>query len=322
MNAQLQVINDHGIAEYSPVEAGLADLRRKYLGVVFDVSTGKGMDTAKKARLEIREPRYEVEKIRKNLKAPALEYAKRIDTEAARITAELIALEHPIDAVIGAEEKRKEAEKAERIRIEKARIDGIQAKITAIKEAPLKAIGMPSRGVITEIYHIEYPEISDDYQEFLSQAEAARKEALISLREILAIAQENEFAQAKIQAEREELVRLRAEQAERERVEQAAKRETERVEKAARDEEHAKQQALLKAIIDERSKLESAMQQASVAPVVPVAPDVPAAAVKPVVAKFRPSYDEIVEVLASHYEVERSEVIVWLHESVFFRKSL
>ena len=52
MNAQINqqptVITE--IAEYSQTAAALSDLRHRFLGVAFNVSTTKGMDEAKKAR--------------------------------------------------------------------------------------------------------------------------------------------------------------------------------------------------------------------------------------------------------------------------------
>lgn len=73
-----------------------------------------------------REPRYEVERIRKAAKAPILAIGKRLDADAARITAELEKIEAPIDAQIKAEEREAKArrdaeaaEAAERLRLER-----------------------------------------------------------------------------------------------------------------------------------------------------------------------------------------------------------
>ena len=100
------------LAEFSRVEAGIAALTKAYAGVVYDVTTTEGMGAAREARRIIREPRYEVEKVRKDAKAPLLALGKEIDAEAKRITAALLAIEEPIDQQIAAEEARKEAEHA------------------------------------------------------------------------------------------------------------------------------------------------------------------------------------------------------------------
>jgi chromosome segregation ATPase len=115
------------LTEFSRVEAGLAALREKHGNTVYDVSTTIGLDAAKAARSEIREPRYAVENVRKAAKAPLVALGKRIDIEAARITSEILKIETPVDEQIKAEEARRvadrEARKAaevERLRLEAA----------------------------------------------------------------------------------------------------------------------------------------------------------------------------------------------------------
>lgn len=58
--------------------------------------------------------RTSLEAKRKELKAPALERSRLIDSEAKRIESEIRSLEDPIDALITAEEQRRERERAER----------------------------------------------------------------------------------------------------------------------------------------------------------------------------------------------------------------
>lgn len=114
MNAQIKdiptVVTE--IAEYSQTASALSDLRHRFLGVAFNVSTTKGMDEAKKARQEVKGYRTALENKRKEIKAPALERCRLIDDEAKTITAALLEIEEPIDQQIKAEEARKEAEKA------------------------------------------------------------------------------------------------------------------------------------------------------------------------------------------------------------------
>lgn len=70
---------------------------------MWDVSTTKGDREARAARKELVTLRTSLEAKRKELKAPALERAKLIDTEAKRIEAEIRSLEDPIDALIVAD---------------------------------------------------------------------------------------------------------------------------------------------------------------------------------------------------------------------------
>lgn len=120
------------IQEYSKTEAALADLSARYKGVVFDVTTTAGMNDAKESRRELKTYRIDLEKTRKDIKAPALLKCQQIDTEAKRITAELEALENPIDEQIKKEENRKEEE---RNAAAKAEQDRVRAAEQAIKDA-------------------------------------------------------------------------------------------------------------------------------------------------------------------------------------------
>jgi colicin import membrane protein len=120
------------IVEYSQTEAALADLASRYKGVLFDVTTPTGMSEAKRSRAEIRDYRVALEKKRVEIKAPALERCRLIDAEAKRITAELSALEDPIDSQIKVEERKKEEA---RLAAERAELARIEAEERARKEA-------------------------------------------------------------------------------------------------------------------------------------------------------------------------------------------
>lgn len=209
------------IVEYSKTEAALADLAQRFKDVVFDVRTTQGMTLARKGRAEIRDYRVALEKLRVEIKAPALERCRLIDAEAKRITTELLMLEAPIDTVIKLEETRKEKERLERERIERERVERIQAEIDAFGDAPIAMLGKPSTEIATAIENAEKLEIGESFAELKDRAQTAKEAALMRLRKLHSSAVEREAEEARLNAEREELARLKAEQAERERAEQA-----------------------------------------------------------------------------------------------------
>jgi len=189
------------IAEYNPVAAGLAELKRKYGNIAVDVSTPKALDEAKRVRAEIREPRYETEKIRKALKAPALAHAKLIDTEAARITAELLAIETPWDDAIKAEETRKEAEKAAREAAERSRIMAITERIVGIRQYIELAASCRTAARIHELQE-KLARISlDGFDEFTDEATAAHADAMKRVEALLVEKHLAEQEQERIRAE-------------------------------------------------------------------------------------------------------------------------
>lgn len=235
------------IAEYSPTEAALADLRQRYKDVVFDVTTTKGMEIARKGRAEIRSIRVALEAKRVEIKAPALERCRLIDAEAKRITAALSELEEPIDALIKTEEQRKERERAEREAREKERIAAIQTRITDFGSHAASMAGKTSEAIGAEIVIVEQTVIDDTFGEFKVQATVALEASIGKLRELHAAAVAQEEEAARLKAEREELARLRAEQEQRDR-ETKAKAEAEQ---RQRDEEERQRRAKIEA--DERA---------------------------------------------------------------------
>jgi colicin import membrane protein len=222
------------IQEYSQTEAGLQELRSRMAGVVYDVATTKGMDAARKDRRECVTLRTSLEAMRKEIKAPALERCKLIDSEAKRITEEILKLERPIDEAIKAEEARKEAEKAEKARIEQERVGGIKAKIQTIKEYPIKAINLSAAKLAEVLPNVEAIQIdAEEYQEFQGEAQFALMESVSKLKQIFADKQAAAAEAARIKAEQEaEAARLKAaqEEADRKAAEEQKKIEAERAE--------------------------------------------------------------------------------------------
>ena len=248
------------IAEYKATDSALAELRHKYETVVFDVTTGKGMEQAKKARAELRDHRVSLEKERVRIKAPALEQCRLIDSEAKRITAELEALEAPIDEQIKAEEDRKARKKAAEEQAERERIAAITARFDAVKALPLRAVDATADVILAVIAEAEATDTSGLSDDFVAAMKHEVRLAVASLRAALDKRHAADAEAERIKAERAELEALRAQQAallaeqdrlaaaEREReaaearrLEDLARAEREVIEKAAREAREAEQ---------------------------------------------------------------------------------
>ena len=247
---------DTAIAEYSVTAAALVELRTRLAGVAYDVSTGKGLDIAKKDRAEVRTLRVALEAKRVELKAPALEHSRLIDSEAKALTAELVALEKPIDDQIKAEEARKAVEKAEREQAEREAAARTQIAIDHIRSIVLTAIGLRSSAIQSLVDNLQGAEITiEAFGDRAGEAAQAKAQALAKLNEMHDTALAAEVETQRLEAERVELVRLRVEQdardkAERERI---AAEQIEAAKKLADDRaEFAKLQAAAKVEQDKR----------------------------------------------------------------------
>lgn len=222
------------VKEYSVTEASLAGLRQKYQDMTFDVATTKGDKEARAARLELVKLRTGLDAKRKEIKAPALAYCQLIDSEAKRITAEIVKLEDPIDAMIKAEEVRKATERAEKERIERERITAIHARIAKISGLPAALVGKPSEVMLAALDDLQAQEITlDDFAEFTGTALAGRQTVVEQIQQMVAAMRSHEADQARLKAEREELARQQAAQRQRD-AEAQAQREAEEKARLAR----------------------------------------------------------------------------------------
>jgi hypothetical protein len=207
-----KTIGQTSIAEYSETAAALALLRKNYQGVVYDVTVPKEMKVAKEARAELRTLRTSLEKKRVEIKAPALERCRLIDSEAKRITAELVALEEPIDVQIKAEEARAEAEKLAKLAAEQERQDRIAGVIDAIRNVPASMIGKPSVIIAGQLARLEDTALAeDDFAEHFQAACDALELAIARVRQLHTDQVAHEAEQKKIAADRAELERIRKE---------------------------------------------------------------------------------------------------------------
>lgn len=317
------------LVAFDRVAAGLSELKDRFGGVVYDVRTTEGLETAREARRALREPRYEVERIRKDAKKPLLELGKQIDGEAKRITDAILAIEDPIDAQIRGEEQRREAERQAKVEAERKRVEAIRRRIDAIRGIPPALALSSSNQIALRMKEIAELLIDDSFAEFVEEATRVRHEAYTTMQRMHEAAQQQEAEAARIAAERAELERLRAEQAERDRVEHErreaeAKAERERLaaERAELDRQRAEQEARLRA---EREAFEAERAAAKAAAEAELAearaaeeaarqpePPTPAAPAMPV--PERPEANVVVALVATTYGVTNDVAEAWLRE--------
>lgn len=219
------------ITQYSKTEAALAELRTKY-GRTFDVSTSEGEKEARVARAEIKKYRTDLEKMRQELKAPIIEQGKLIDSEARRITEELLSLEEPIDALIVAKEKRAEEERkaaeAKRAAEQRASLE-LQNKMRA---AITWAVGKSAAALTECLAGLDQLDVPDN--EFRGDVEGVRTEVRAALENMRDVAMRNEADDKRRAEERAELERLRS---------VAAKEEADRKAKLEAEQRAAEQKA-------------------------------------------------------------------------------
>lgn len=255
-----EINNGQALVKYSKTEATLIDLRARYKDAKFDLTTTAGDKAARAARLELVTLRTGLEKKRKELKAPALDFTKLIDGEAARIKAEIEALENPINAQIVADEERRAGIKAEKDRLEAERVDALQKRLDAIRACATKAQGISAERIEKGIGMVEAIDVANGWEEFTVRAVTAKAETLSTMRELLEQAQAREAEAARVEQQRLENERIAAEQAAEAKRLKAIADEQAAQQKAAADALAASQKAVADKLAAEQAKL--AEQQA------------------------------------------------------------
>jgi colicin import membrane protein len=173
------------IAEYSKTAAALAVYKETFTGIKYDVLTTAGMETAKKDRRELVALRTSLEAKRKEIKEPALRRCQEIDSEAKRITAEIVALEDPIDAQIKVEENRKEAERQEKLRLAAEAQKILDENIIEISKLPLKCIGKSAEDVSLFLAALEAKVFGGEFTgETRERAERVKADVVAEIRKI------------------------------------------------------------------------------------------------------------------------------------------
>jgi len=225
------------VINYNVTDAKISELKEKYKETTEYPAVSRGIS-------EIRTLRTSVEKKRKELKADALEWGRKVDTEAKRITGMLLEIENPLKAIKSKVDEEKARVKAEKDRVEKERIDAIKAKIEYIRQAPLEVVGADTLTIRKKYFELRDMEFN--FQEFENEAHSL----ILSTGEKLfeAMQERESLDTAKKEAE-EEAKRLENLRLERE-AEQAKIDEANRLEREKLAEAQAK--------IDEKNRLEAA----------------------------------------------------------------
>lgn len=214
----------NALITYDASDALIAEIAQRCMPLkVAGIADKEGFERVHDARMEVKTTRVGIEKKRKELKADTLEYGRKVDAEAARLTKLL----EPIEAHLEREEEAVLAERArlaaERAAAERARI---QARLDEL--ATFGAVGNP----------LEVSEMSDaEFAAAVATAKAAHEELQMA-------------------AAAEKAARIIAEKAERA-AREKAEQERRAVEEAARAAKAAELEAERERLAQARAELEA-----------------------------------------------------------------
>lgn len=234
------------IVSYNPIKAAIAELSFAYSGLVFDVSTPKGMADAKAAYKDINQYNIKLEALRTKEKAESLTYGRLVDSEARRISDQLDAIRLPIKEQIETETKREQREKEEAMRLAAERFKAEEQAKKDAEEARMAA----ERAELTkqrEAIEAEHRAARLKIEEAERAASLAREEADRAAR------QAREAEEAKLKAERDRI------DAEARALAEAKRKEQEVAEAKARAEREA-EEAEKRKILRQQAELQDGME--------------------------------------------------------------
>lgn len=215
------------IAEYNKFESEMAEFKKKYDGVVYDLNDPGQEKQARSDKYKIGQTISKLDKVHDQIKAPLKEKVDLIDGERKRIK----------DELLGVQDKIKDQIKAHEDAI-REHAEMLQGKVDEISglcqfgefETPT------SEQIMTRIVTLEALEVDDAFEHRKADATLAQVESLKTLKALHAKKKQYEDEQA-------ELERLRKEKEERDRLEREEQIRKEAAEKAKREAEQKAEKA-------------------------------------------------------------------------------
>ena len=286
------------LVKFTATEAGLIELKAQFGSIVFAVDTPEGMKEAREARQKIRKPRYAVENLRKDAKAPIIALGKKLDARAKELTAEILALESPIDEQITTEENKVEAARIEeenRIQDLRERTDQFERAVDEVRrdDATLAEI-MQCADRINAIV------IDESFSEFEDNAKQNRDKAVEDLRGLY-------LARNQRDQDAAELETLRREKAERDEADAKEAERKQQVADAAQKSVDDSIAAKVEPVVEDPEAKAETVDTSNVVVMATVKSDEP-----PLAAFEAPSRAEMIQVLADHYGVANLQIHAWL----------
>lgn len=240
------------LALYNPIEAGLASLEDKYRDRPTDLAIPENYEFCRKAIAEMRKVRTNTEKLRKELKADALEYGRRVDSAAKGIIDKVKEIEEPYATAKSEYDTKLEIERREKAQAEEWRIDGISARIAEISNLPSAHISSAADEIelLFPALNDALATVNDWAMEFADKARETIAGTVQKLEELHSLKRQQE----QLAAEKARMEREAAEQAERDRIKREKEVEEERARMAKEREAMEKERAALQAEKDRVAK--------------------------------------------------------------------
>lgn len=213
------------VAQRAAVALGAAEHEQKLMALakqsteITGITNPASYQQVHGTRMALKRARIAIEETGKTAREDAQAFAKAVIAEQRRLIGIIEPEETRLQGIQEAHDAENARKKAEAVRVERERVERIQAAIRDIRNSIIDVAGRGPEPIDEKIREIVGLDISAaTCQEFAEQAETARTDTLAKLREMHAAALAQEAEAARLRLERAELERRQAEQDERERA--------------------------------------------------------------------------------------------------------
>ena len=236
------------LTRFGIADAAIEELGKRYLPLKIDgLDDKKNYAMVHSARMIVRSKRTDIERVRKELKADALEFGRKVDGEAKRLTALLEPIETHLEQQEFAIDT--ERERLKNLAAEQARLKA-EAEEKARQEAEAKRIA-DERAEAERLLRVERERLAAERAEMEAEQKRQRAELLKGLQEM---AEAKAAEEAKLQAERDRLAEVARVQKE---AQDKIDAEARRVAQEAAEKAHAEETARIQAEAAERARVET-----------------------------------------------------------------
>ncbi len=208
-------LKDAALARFGDWRAQAAALVEKYRSVVIDPSTPKGYKELTAAIAEVRAPRFAAQNVDKNFATEVTRIRSAVGAEKDEVIAYLADTERHLVAQKTAHDLKVEQEREAAVRAEALRTATHRDNLATLRGYVAAAAGKTSAQIEAGIAALAGVEITEAWEEFFGEADAAKTETLASLRalhektaaaerdaaERLRIAEEQRIEAARLQAQ-------------------------------------------------------------------------------------------------------------------------
>lgn len=186
------------------------------------ITNKAGYDQCHAARMVLKNMRLEIADRGKTAREDAQTFSKAVIAEEKRLLGLITPEEDRLEVLQDEHDEKIEREKREAAEAEERRVTGHRMHIQTIRESINIPFGATASSIAREIATLEATVIDESFEEYEDQARDAKVAAITVLGSMRETAAAREAAEEEARKNREELERLRAENAERDRLAKAS----------------------------------------------------------------------------------------------------